>query len=198
MINIILLGDPAAGKATQSALLAKKYNLRDFDMGKELLKIQHGRGNVSAKAALAKTFSKGKLTPTALVRDLQKKVALETPKSKGVLFDGNPKMITEAKLVSKYLKQAGRNEIVFLYLSLPQKDIIKRMSERKVYFKRKFSKRPDDNIKALKNRLKYYNTNIREVVDFFKSKYPNRKISGLGTVQEVNARIVKAINELAN
>ncbi len=34
--NLILLGDPGAGKATQAAYFAKKYNMFDFDMGKEL------------------------------------------------------------------------------------------------------------------------------------------------------------------
>ena len=34
-LNIILLGDPAAGKATQSKLLMQKFPLYDLDMGKE-------------------------------------------------------------------------------------------------------------------------------------------------------------------
>ena len=32
--NIILLGDPGAGKATQAAYFAKKYDMLDYDMGK--------------------------------------------------------------------------------------------------------------------------------------------------------------------
>ena len=34
--NLILLGDPAAGKATQVALIVKRYGMFDFDMGHEL------------------------------------------------------------------------------------------------------------------------------------------------------------------
>ena len=40
-LNIILLGDPAAGKATHGKFLADKYKLYDLDMGRELRQLEH-------------------------------------------------------------------------------------------------------------------------------------------------------------
>jgi len=197
-MDIILLGDPAAGKATQAEKLLKKYKLVDFDMGKTLRAVQRGRGNTHLKSILARTLSKGKLTPTYIYRQITKRTILTTPKTKGILFDGHPKMISEARLVSKWLKERGRGPVYVIYLSIPDREIFKRMQDRREYFKGKFSKRPDDNPKAMQLRIKYFRTDIKKVLNFFEKTYPFKKISGLGTKAEVHAKIVKAINEFRN
>jgi len=193
-LNIILLGDPAAGKATHGAFLAKRYHLYDLDMGKELRSLEHNPG-LRKKYRLDKTLDSGKLTPTELVRNLLHDKIHSTPKRRGILFNGTPKMLGEAKLVSKWLKQEKRAKILFLYLSIPPKEIIRRMTERKTYFKGKFSKRPDDNNKALKNRVAYYKKNITEVVAYFKKLYPFVKISTMGTIPEARKRILEHLKK---
>ena len=61
-LNIILLGDPAAGKATQAKLLVKKYKLYDFDMGAELMR---RRKKDRALDKMLRVYNdEGKLTPT--------------------------------------------------------------------------------------------------------------------------------------
>src|ERR1700729_3278908 len=166
-LNIILLGDPAAGKATHGKFLSKKYGLYDLDMGKELRQLEHNP-KLRKKYRLDKTLDKGKLTPTELVRNLLRDRIHSTKKYQGILFNGTPKMLGEAKLVNKWLKQQKRNNVLFIYLSIPLAETMRRMTSRKTYFRGKFSKRPDDNNRALKNRVAYYKKNIAEVVKFFK------------------------------
>ena len=116
-----------------------------------------------------------------------------TPKNQGILFNGTPKMLGEAKLVTKWLKQKKRNKILFVYLSIPLKETIRRMTSRKTYFRGKFSKRPDDNNHALKNRIAYYKKNIARVVKFFKKLYPFIKIPTLGSIPEAKKRLIHKI-----
>src|ERR1700690_3765569 len=191
-LNIILLGDPAAGKATHGKFLAKKYNLYDLDMGRELRGLEHNKV-LRKKYRLDKTLDSGKLTPTELVRNLLRDKIHSTPKQKGILFNGTPKMLGEAKLVAKWLKTEKRDNIIFVYLSIPLKETMKRMTGRKTYFKGKFSKRPDDNNKALKNRIEYYKKNIRQVVAYFKKSYPFIKISTTGSIPEAKKRLISKI-----
>jgi adenylate kinase len=191
-LNIILLGDPAAGKATHGKSLIKKFRFYDLDMGHELRKLEHNPV-LRKKYRLGKTLDSGKLTPTELVRRLLHDLIHATPKSQGILFNGTPKMLGEAKLVTKWLEQEKRDRVLFVYLSIPLKETIRRMTARKTYFKGKFSKRPDDNNKALKNRLAYYKKNISEVVGFFKKHYPFIKISTLGTIPEAKIRLFNKI-----
>ncbi|HVY67444.1 MAG TPA: nucleoside monophosphate kinase [Patescibacteria group bacterium] len=186
-LNIILLGDPAAGKATHGQYLAQKYAMYDLDMGRELRHLESDPV-LRRRYRLDQTLNQGKLTPTALVRQLLHDKIHDTPKSQGILFNGTPKMLGEARLVAKWLKAERRDRILFIYLSIPLKETIRRMTSRKGYFRGKFSKRPDDNDRALKNRIRYYQTNIKQVVAYFKRLYPYKKISSLGTI--VQARRV--------
>jgi len=193
-LNIILLGDPAAGKATHGKFLAAKYNLYDLDMGRELRALEHNP-KLRKKYQLDKTLDNGKLTPTELVRNLLHDKIHATPAKQGILFNGTPKMLGEAKLVAKWLKQEKRGRVIFAYLSIPLAETIRRMTGRKTYFKGKFSKRPDDNDKALKNRLRYYKANISQVVTFFKQHYPYMKISTTGTILEAKKRLIDKIDK---
>ena len=193
-LNIILLGDPAAGKATHGKFLAKKFRLYDLDMGKELRSLEHNH-QLRKKYKLDKTLDKGKLTPTELVRNLLHHRIHNTPKNQGILFDGTPKMLGEAKLVAKWLKQEKRDRVLFIYLSIPILETIRRMTSRKTYFKGKFSKRPDDNNQALKNRIDYYQKNIKQVVAYFKKLYPYINIPTMGSVSEARKRINKSLEK---
>lgn len=192
-LNIILLGDPAAGKATHGAFLAKKFNLYDLDMGRELRALEHN-DVLRKKYRLDKTLDSGKLTPTKLVRKLLHDRIHSTNRNRGILFDGTPKMLGEAKLVAKWLKQEKRKRVLFIYLSIPLKETIYRMTSRKTYFRGKFSKRPDDNNQALKNRIAYYKKNISEVVVYFKKLYPFVKISTMGTISDARKRLTTKLS----
>src|SRR4051812_35241108 len=115
-LNIILLGDPAAGKATQAGFLVKKYPLYDLDMGKEL-RVLKARDK-KAREEMKKTYDRGHTTQTKIVREIFKKRIFATPKSKGILFDGNPKQIGEAKLIYQWLKQQKRTRAILIYLTV--------------------------------------------------------------------------------
>jgi adenylate kinase len=180
--NLILLGDPASGKGTQAAMLVKKYHLYDFDMGKEVTK-----PSVRAQYDYAKTTAIGHLTPTAVVRGIFERVIRTVPPEKGILFNGTPKMIGEARLVAKWLWQYKRSD--------PMGEVISRAKKRRVSKGGKAVKRDDDTEAALRNRKRYYEEQVSRVVEFFKKKYAFKNISGSGSRAEVRARIIAAIHD---
>lgn len=196
-INLILLGDPAAGKATHAKYLCERFNMYDLDMGKELRKIknQSASRQTKVKNILSQTLDKGKLTPTNVVRNILFEKIHATPKTKGILFDGTPKMIGEAKLVTKWLKNEKRSNPLVVYMSIPAKETVRRMTMRKEDFAGKFGKRADDDAKALQNRVKYYRNNISEVVKFFRKIYNFKKISSNAPVPKVRKILVNLIEK---
>jgi adenylate kinase len=186
--NLILLGDPASGKATQAARLAKKYRLYNFDMGDEVRKPA-----VRAKFDYAKTTGIGKLTPTAIVRDILRRIIGTTSVTTGLLFNGHPKMIGEAKLVAKWLAEHDRRMPLVIYLHIPTAEVLRRATKRVVYVDGKMMKRDDDTERALANRRRYYREQVSQTVAFFKKKYTFKTISGMGSESDVLKRIVVAI-----
>ncbi len=192
-LNIILLGDPAAGKATHAKYLCERFNMYDLDMGMELRRIK--KQEVRSKYNLKGTLDKGKLTPTKLVRKILRDKIMAVPKTKGILLDGTPKMLGEAKLVAKWLKQKKSSLPLVIYMSIPTKETVRRMTERKEDFAGKFGKRTDDTPKALQERVKYYRKNITSVINFFKTVYKYKQISSNAPVPKVRKILVEIINE---
>lgn len=187
-LNLILLGDPASGKATQSKRLVKEHRFYDLDMGREV-----NRPAAKRRYNYAATTGIGHLTPTGVVRDIFKKVIFTTPARRGILFNGTPKMIGEAKLVASWLRQAKRADPLVIYLSIPTSEVMRRAAKRRIYVRGKLVRRDDDSVRALRNRKRYYQKQISQVVTFFKDRYVFRRISGVGTETEVAKRIADAV-----
>lgn len=186
--NLILLGDPASGKGTQSARLAKRHGMYDLDMGTEVKKPENLK-----LYDYARTTAVGKLTPTSVARKIFRNKITHTPSHQGIVFSGTPKMIGEAKLVERLLRGRRRRDPLVLYIHIPVAEVLRRMRKRRVYVNGKAVKRDDDNERALANRRRYYREQVSQVVQFFKERYEFRNISGMGSEAAVAARIESAI-----
>lgn len=191
-LNIFLVGDLGAGKATQSAFLKKKFGLYEVDMGVEQ-ELQRRR-DPKLDALFRRTIDIGKLNPTGTYRLLLKNCIVRVPASQGILFDGHPKMPDEVRYASRLLKKAGRNKIISVYLTVPWKETVKRNLKRKGYLGDK--RRADDSMVALKNRYKYVQASIRKARPVYKSLYPFTVVSGIGTILEVRKRVMQAVERL--
>ena len=185
---MILLGDPASGKATQAARLVRRYGFYDLDMGRVLR-----RPPVKKTYDYKKTTARGKLTPTGVYRPILRKLIMSVQKSKGILFDGHPKMIGEARFLARLLEKIGRSDPLVVYLSILVKETVRRVRRGRRYGRKKFVKRDDDSLPALLNRARYYRTQIGQVVAFFARRYAFKKISGVGTRGEIFKRIVRFV-----
>lgn len=183
-LNIILLGDPASGKGTQARLLAKKYHCYNFDMGKEVRKPA-----IRKHYDYAHTTARGKLTPTLVARGILKRIVREVPRKRGILFNGHPKMIGEAKLAARSLAQYKRSDPVVIYLTLPMRETLRRALHRVTYVGGKRMRRDDDTLQGIRNRKKYYVEQVSQVVRFFKKKYHVAFVSGVGSRAQVTRRI---------
>jgi adenylate kinase len=148
---------------------------------------------VRARFDYSHTTALGKLTPTAIVQKIFKHLILEVPQNKGILFNGTPKMINEAKLVARLLKASGRAEPLMIYLDLSEAETLKRLKKRLVKIDGKLVKRDDDSERAFHNRQKYYKEQVARVVAFFEGKYTVKRISGMGTEAAVAKKIETAI-----
>ena len=116
---------------------------------------------------------------------LRDKIA-KTKSSRGILFDGMPKMVGEAQLVAQELKRVGRREPLVMYLHIPVAEVFRRMMKRG---------RKDDTASALRNRIAYYRNNVAYTIAFFKTIYVFKKISGIGSRDAVAKKIKKEIEK---
>lgn len=177
--NIIILGDPAAGKTTQAVRLMKRYRLHNFDMGRELRKLERN-ARIHRRYKLRTELHRGNLAPTELARRIIMDTLRVVPASRGILFAGHPKMLGEAKLLARELRKRKRSDPVVIYLRIPLREMYVRTRKRG---------RADDSRAAVENRLRYYAEHIRPALAFYRKRYVFKRISGIGARSEVSRRI---------
>ena len=103
MLNLVIFGAPGSGKGTQSERLIDEYGLHHISTG-ELLRRHIAEGTELGTIA-NKYISQGHLIPDDLMIQVLEDVLDSNPEltSKGVIFDGFPRTIDQAKSLNDML-----------------------------------------------------------------------------------------------
>jgi adenylate kinase len=215
-MRLILLGPPGAGKGTQAAFITQHYGIPQISTGDML------RAAVKAGTPLGleakKVMDSGGLVSDELIIGLVKDRLQQPDCSKGYLFDGFPRTIPQADA----LKHAKVALDFVIEIEVPEQDIIERMSGRRVHpasgrsYHLTFNppkvaeqddltgeplvQRDDDKEETVRHRLTVYQNQTRPLVDYYSlwagadANAPRyRKVHGLGSVQDIQARIAGAL-----
>jgi adenylate kinase len=217
-MRLILLGAPGAGKGTQAAFICKKFGIPQISTG-DMLRAAVKAGTTMGLAA-KKVMDTGGLVSDDIIIGLVKERIAEPDCASGFLFDGFPRTIPQADA----MKHAGVKLDLVLEIDVPDEAIIERMSGRRVHpasgrsYHVKFNppkvdgkddatgedliQRADDAEATVRNRLDVYKNQTRPLVDYYagwassgdNSAPRYRKISGTGSVDEITARALAALN----
>ena len=187
MLNIVIFGAPGSGKGTQSELIIKEYGLDHISTG-DVLRAE--MKNETELGKIAKDYiEKGQLVPDDLIVNMLAKVLDSKGNSKGVIFDGFPRTIPQAKALKAMLNERGTDVSVMLNLQVDEDELVKRLLERG-----KISGRSDDNLETIKSRLEVYHKQTAPLADYYIGEGKHVAIHGMGSIEEIFGRIKDAIN----
>lgn len=187
MLNIVIFGAPGSGKGTQSELIIKEYGLDHISTGDVL---RSEMKNETELGKVAKDFiEKGQLVPDELIVNMLAKVLDGKANSKGVIFDGFPRTIPQAKALKVMLNERGTDVSVMLNLQVEEQELINRLLERG-----KVSGRSDDNLETIKSRLEVYHNQTAPLADYYIGEGKHVGIKGMGTVEDIFGRIKDAVS----
>ncbi len=216
-MRLILLGAPGAGKGTQATFICQKYGIPQISTG-DMLRAAVKAGTPLGLAA-KKVMDSGALVGDDIIIGLVKERLAQPDCARGFLFDGFPRTIPQADA----MKDAGVALDYVLEIDVPFEAIIERMSGRRSHpasgrtYHVKFNppkvaglddvtgeplvQRDDDREDTVKKRLQVYADQTRPLVDYYRewaSREPGqapryRAISGMGTVEEITARVFAAL-----
>lgn len=213
-LNIIILGPQGSGKGTQAKLLAKKLNLEHLEIGDMLREIASGKGEFSKKVDNI-INQQGKLVPTKWVLEMLKLRIQSIPLEQGMIFDGSPRKLFEAKKLEKILEKAGRKIDYVIFVKINDQESIKRLAIRMTCNKCNqpfiigknvtrdqkecplcggpLYMRKDDTPEKIKMRLDIYKEMTIPVVDYFKKKGQLIEINGEQSIDKVQEDILSKI-----
>ncbi|MES9973334.1 adenylate kinase [Candidatus Thiodiazotropha sp. LNASS1] len=213
-MRVILLGGPGAGKGTQANYIKDKYQIPQISTG-DMLRA-HVKAGTELGVAAKKIMDEGGLVSDDIIMGMVKERIAEDDCNNGYLFDGFPRTIPQAES----LKEAGVPIDAVVEIDVPDEEIIKRMSGRRVHLAsgrtyhiiynppksegkddvtgEDLIQRDDDQEETVKARLKVYHDQTEPLVSFYSKEADSGdckylKINGVGGVDEIREQIFQGL-----
>jgi adenylate kinase len=183
-MRIILFGPPGAGKGTQAKLLEESLKVPQLstgDMFRNAIKNQTPLG-VKVKAIL----DSGKLVSDDVVVEMVQETISKPEYSKGYILDGFPRTVAQAEAFDALLSDRGEQVDAFVAMEVPEQELVTRLVNRG-------QGREDDTPEKIKVRLNVYEQETAPVMDHYRKKGMFRSVNGLGTVDDIQERLIEAI-----
>jgi adenylate kinase len=129
-LNLILLGPPGAGKGTQAERLQEDFPLAYVATGDMLRQaVKHGT-DLGKKAK--EYMDRGELVPDDVIIGVILDRLSEQDTSDGFLLDGFPRTDQQAQALDEALKKVDRRLTAALLIEVPEDDLVRRLSGRRV------------------------------------------------------------------
>jgi len=216
-MRLILLGAPGAGKGTQAQYLTEKYGIPQISTG-DMLRAAVKAGTPLGVAA-KKVMDAGGLVSDEIILGLIKERLEQPDCAKGFLFDGFPRTIPQADA----LKEQGVKLDCVVEVNVPDEEIIKRMSGRRVHpasgrtYHVVFNppkvegkddvtgedliQRDDDNEETVRKRLEVYHNQTKPLVEFYAkwaatgdaNACKYAQVTGIGSVEDIRDKVFEAL-----
>jgi len=209
-MHLMLLGCPGAGKGTQSKFIQEKFHLSQVSTG-DMLRAAI-RANTPLGQKVKVIMDEGRLVSDDIMIQLVKTRIKEPDCAKGFLLDGFPRTIPQAEA----LREQDIHLDYIIEINVPDEELIRRLSGRRIhpgsgrvyhllYHPPKAEgldditgeplvQRPDDSEETIRQRITIYHQQTEPLINYYKqqqelngTKY--RRVSGLGTEEEVRDRI---------
>ncbi len=177
-MQVVFIGPPGSGKGTQCRLLIEHLTAIHISTG-QMLRDEIEAGTEAGVQA-DRFMSQGKLAPDDLVLTMLREHLEQIGKEEGLLFDGFPRTVAQAEGLEAVLRDSGRPLAVVLELVVPEEVLVQRLSSRG---------RADDEQDTVTTRLAVFANQTAPVLDYYRDRNLLQQIDGVGTENEVFARI---------
>ena len=205
-MRIVLLGAPGAGKGTQAAKISERYGIPHISTG-DILREAVKQGTELGRSAQA-YMSRGELVPDEVVIGIVAERFRRTDCAKGFLLDGFPRTVAQAKALAE--SNCALDAVISL--EVDEAEVVRRLSSRRVCGTcgaivsstgdaqkcascgGELITRSDDQPEAIRRRLQVYREQTEPLVEYYSESGVLRRVSAVGTVDEVFDRISQALN----
>jgi adenylate kinase len=215
-LNLILIGPPGAGKGTQAERLQVDFHLPFISTG-EMLRTSVTQGT-ELGAAAKQYMESGRLVPDELIVAMTAERLSQEDALDGFILDGFPRTTAQAQALDEQLGAGGRRVTAALLIDVPDEEVVKRISGRRVCVKAghnyhvefdppkndavcdqdgsRLIQREDDLPEVIRERLAVYHDKTAPLIDYYDERGLMRRIDGTRSPTEVHDHIRAVIATL--
>ena len=180
--RLVIFGRQGAGKGTQCMRLVERYGVVHISTGDMLRAERKADSELGRKAG--EIMDSGALVgDDIMIPVAQNRIAEPDAAANGFVLDGFPRTIDQAEGRFEALGDEGLHAVI--NLDVPLDEVTTRMKARA---------RADDTDEAIAKRLALYEQETRPVLEWFEKQGLLVTVDGLGTEEEVTARLFGAID----
>lgn len=213
-MRIVLLGAPGSGKGTQAKKLMEKYGIPQVSTGDLLRAAVRNGTELGKKAKVA--MDAGQLVADEIVIGMIRERLQDADTQKGFIMDGFPRSDAQAVALDAALSALGKPVDKALLIDVKFEALMKRLTGRRtcakcgqmynVYYNPpkkegvcdrcggELLQRADDNEATISKRLKVYQDQTEPLVEYYRKQDKFAVVDGEGEMNDVYARISKALN----
>src|SRR5262245_43440918 len=164
-------------------------------------------------------INSGALVPDDVIINLVAERLQQADCANGFLLDGFPRTIPQAEGLDKMLTQAGQSLNCVLAVQVPEAVVVERLAGRRtcrqcgalrqiVFDPPKTAgvcdrcgselyQREDDREETIAHRLQVYEKQTAPLVDYYRKRGLLKAIDGVGEIEQIRARVIEALGDLA-
>ncbi len=182
VMRLILIGPPGAGKGTQCQRLAGMLQVPHLSTG-EMLRVAVREGTPAGRQA-STYMEQGQLVPDSIIVGMVNQ-RLQSPDCReGCLLDGFPRTLSQAATLDELLERQAMSVDGVIELAVPRDELVRRMLARK---------REDDDPEIFSRRIVSFEEQTAPLLDYYARQGKLASIDGLGSADEIFARVTLAI-----
>lgn len=185
-MRLVLLGPPGSGKGTQAARLKAHLQVPHISTG-DLLRAEVAAGSPLGREA-KEVMDKGQLVSDAILLGMLEDRLSRPDVAAGFILDGYPRNLAQAAALGELLEKLGQRFDAAVQLDVPSELLVERIAGRA-----KAEGRTDDTPESVRTRLKVYADQTAPVIEFYRDHGQLTVVDGVGTLDEVFARLVAAL-----
>ena len=184
-LNFVFIGRSGCGKDTQAELLKNKFPylvaISTGDMMRDLAKQNSDSGK-----RIKTILDEGGLPFDDIAITLwMHKIAYSIREDQGILADGFPRRLNEAKALDEFLKWLERNgNTKYLHIDISREEAFKRLELRG---------RADDTDKQINKRLDYFEERVMQAINYYQDQGVLIKINGEQSREAIHEEIMSKI-----
>lgn len=209
------MGPPGAGKGTQAELLAHELGYHRFSTGDAFRAISRQDSDLGRR--VKETIDNGYLAPPEMAAEVvTTAVQKHMEAGDGLIFDGSPRTIAEAKLIDDFFVEQGYGQPLAIYLHVDKDEMIKRNSQRKFCLDidndfpvvddedaqrckqlgGRIGVRPDDDPEVFGTRWEEFQNQTYPVITRYLKEGVARQLDGMRPIQDVHKSVMELIEAI--